>query len=89
MIAASFDLDRLAEIRREAERQLAGMREQIRELNDALRIDVDQDDLPPIELPEAESGGVASNPPLIDSRWDFAEQCRALIDSKAYRNGEA
>jgi hypothetical protein len=88
MIAASFDLDRLAEIRAGAERQLDGMREQIRELNDALRIDVDPWDLPPIELPEAESGGVACNPPLIDSRWDFAEQCRALIDSKAYRNGE-
>jgi hypothetical protein len=87
MIAASFDLDRLAEIRADAEAQLEGMREQIRELNDALRIDVDPDDLPPIELPDAESGGVASNPPLIDSRWDFAEQCRALIASKAYRNG--
>ena len=64
------------------------MREQIRELNDALRIDVDEDDLPPIHLPEAdppESNGL----PLLDSRWSFAEQCRALIDSKAYRNGEA
>jgi len=89
MIAGSFDLDRLAEIRSDAETQLAGMREQIRELNDALRIDVDPGDLPPIELPGAESGGVASHPPLIDSRWDFAEQCRALIDSKAYRNGDA
>ena len=88
-IAASFDLDRLAEIRSDAETQLEGMREQIRELSDALRIDVDPGDLPPIELPEAESGGVASNPPLIDSGWDFAEQCRALIDSKAYRNGDA
>ena len=89
MIAASFDLDRLAEIRRDAEAQLEGMREQIRELNDALRIDVDPGDLPEIVIPEAESGGVASNPPLIDSRWDFAEQCRALIESKAYRNGDA
>lgn len=88
-IAATFDLDRLAEIRAGAERQLDGMREQIRELNDALRIDVDPGDLPPIDLPEAaEPGGVATHPPLIDSRWDFAEQCRALIDSKAYRNGD-
>jgi hypothetical protein len=89
MIAASFDLDRLAEIRADAEQQLDGMREQIRELNDALRINVDPDDLPPIELPGAETGGVASNPPLIDSQWEFAEQCRALIDSKSYLNGEA
>ncbi len=89
MIAASFDLDRLAEIRADAEQQLDGMREQVRELNDALRIDVDPDDLPPIELPEAETRGVATHPALIDSQWDFAEQCQALIDSKAYRNGEA
>src|SRR6266702_6473133 len=77
MIAASFDLDRLAEIRADAEQQLDGMREQIRELNDALRINVDPGDLPPIELPGAETGGVASDPPLVDSLWDFAEQCRA------------
>jgi len=23
--------------------------------------------------------------PLLDSGWPFVEQCRALIDSKAYR----
>jgi hypothetical protein len=84
MIAASFDLDRLAEIRRAAEVQLDGMREQIRELNDALRIEVDPDDLPPIQLPEAASPE-GNGLPLLDSRWDFADQCRALIESKAYR----
>jgi hypothetical protein len=84
MIATTFDLDRLAEIRRDAEEQLANMREQIRELNDALRIDVDEGDLPPIVLPEASDPG-GNGLPLLDSRWDFAEQCRALIDSKAYR----
>ena len=88
MIAATFDMDRLAEIRRDAETQLDGMREQIRELNDALRIDVDPGDLPPIQLPEAASPE-GNGKPLLDSRWDFAEQCRALIDSKAYRNGDA
>lgn len=25
--------------------------------------------------------------PVLDSRWSFAEQTRALIDDKAYRNG--
>ena len=25
--------------------------------------------------------------PLLDSSWAFAQQCQALIDSKAYRNG--
>jgi hypothetical protein len=84
MIAATFDLDRLAEIRRDAEEQLANMREQIRELNDALRINVDADDLPPIVLPEAADPG-GNGVPLLDSRWEFAEQCRRLIASKAYR----
>ncbi len=88
VIAASFDPDRLGEIRRDAGAQLEGMREQIRDLNDALRIDVDPGDLPPIRLPEAASPE-GNGLPLLDSRWDFAAQCRALIDSKAYRNGGA
>jgi hypothetical protein len=43
-------------------------------------------DLPPIVMPEAETDGV-DGVPLLDSRWDFAEQCRALISSKQYENG--
>jgi hypothetical protein len=35
---------------------------------------------PPIPGPSAAAGWL----PLIDSRWDFPEQCRALIASKAY-----
>lgn len=87
MIAATFDLDRLAEIRRDAETQLAGMRAQVRELNDALRIDVDPSDLPPIDMPAAVNPG-GNGLPLLDSRWDFGEQCRALIASKEYQDGE-
>jgi hypothetical protein len=60
------------------------MRSQIRVLNDSLRIDVDEDDLPQIELPEAIDPG-GNGLPLLDSRWDFAEQCRRLIDSKRTR----
>jgi hypothetical protein len=76
-------MERLDEIRHDAEQQLAGMRSQIRELNDALRVEVDEDDLPYIDLPEAHDPG-GNGVPLVDSRWDFAEQCRRLIDSKAY-----
>jgi hypothetical protein len=86
LIAATFDMDRLAEIRRDAEEQLAGMRAQIRELNDALRVDVDDDDLPRIDLPEATDPG-GNGTPLVDSRWDFTSQCQALIASKQYKNG--
>jgi hypothetical protein len=88
LIATTFDMDRLDEIRRDAEEQLAGMRSQIRELNDALRVDVDDDDLPLIELPEAADPG-GNGTPLVDSRWDFTVQCQALIASKQYLNGEA
>jgi hypothetical protein len=89
VINRDLDRQRLGRIHAQAETRLAAMRQQISELNDALRMDVDEFDLPPIVIPEAETGGVASNPPLIDSRWPFADQCRALIDSKAYRNGDA
>lgn len=85
-IGAVFDLDDHAETRRYAEEQLARMRREILDLNDDLRIDFDPAILPEIEAPEAaepEDDGL----PLLDSRWDFAEQCRALIDSKAYRDG--
>jgi hypothetical protein len=83
LIAATFDLDRLAEIRRDAEQQLAGMRQQIRHLSDALRIDVDDGDLPAIVIPDAADPG-GNGLPLLDSRWDFTEQCQRLIASKAY-----
>jgi hypothetical protein len=83
MLAPTLDDGRLAEIRAAAEEQLDTMRQQIAELSEQLRIDVDASDLPPIELPEAtDPGGDGS--PLVDSRWDFAEQCRRLIESKSY-----
>jgi hypothetical protein len=87
LITATFDLDRLDEIRRQAEQKLAEMRAQINDLNSQLRVDVDSDDLPVIEIPDADLDGEGGLPPLISSWWDFAEQCRALIDSKAYRDG--
>lgn len=79
-----YDTERIAQVRAEAEQRLAGMREQIAELNDQLRIDVSEDDLPPIELPEAADPGGGGLPPLVSSAWDFAEQCQALIGAKAY-----
>ena len=65
------------------------MRDEIAQLNAALRIDTEGIELPLFGIPEACVTGVGGKPPLISSRWDFAAQCQALIDSKAYRNGEA
>ena len=61
--------------------------DQIEEILAYVHFDADQFDLPPIpEVPEAELEGAAPTP-LLDSRWDFAEQCRRLIESKRYTNG--
>jgi hypothetical protein len=85
--AASDDL--MEAIRADAASQLDAMREQIAELNAALRIDPGAIELPPFEIPEPELNGDGGKPPLISSEWDFAEQCQALIASKRYQNGEA
>jgi hypothetical protein len=63
------------------------MRDQIAEFNEALRVDVDDFDLPDIGIPEARITQGLAPQPLLDSSWTFAEQCKALIDSKAYRLG--
>jgi hypothetical protein len=89
IIEAGLDDEERERIRGEAAVKLDELREEIDALKDRLSVDPGAFQLPEIVIPEAESGGVASDLPLIDSRWDFAEQCRALIDSKAYRNGDA
>jgi len=84
--AASDDL--MEAIRADAARQLEQMRKQIAELNAALRIDAEGIEVPPFEIPGPVLNGDGGKP-LIRSRWDFAGQCQALINSKAYRNGTA
>jgi len=86
-VIVDYGIDRITAVRDQAREQLATMREQIAELNDQLRIDIDPDDLPPIELPEAADPGGGPLLPLVDSRWSFADQCQALIDAKHYTNG--
>jgi hypothetical protein len=80
----SLDAARLEQIRADATQRLGELREQIDAINDALRIDVDDLELPPIVVPTAVQNGVYPLP-LLDSGWPFAEQCRRLIDSKGYR----
>ena len=78
------DAERLDRIRVEAAAQLDAMREQIDAINDALRVEVNPNDLPDIVIPEAElTLGVAPTP-LLDSDDDFVDQTQRLIDSKAY-----
>jgi hypothetical protein len=73
----------------EATEKLDALREEIAAINDALRVGVDDFNLPPLPaVPEAELNGSNAHA-LLDSSWSFAEQCRALIESKSYRNGDA
>lgn len=88
VVDAALDTERLERIRLEAGQKLAELRNEIDAINDALRVDVGDFDLPPIVVPEAHASG-SNGTPLLDSRWDFADQCRALINSKAYRDGDS
>lgn len=62
-------------------------REQIDALNGAVRLDIGDFDLPPIEVPAAALNGDGAPVPLVDSRWPFSIQCQRLIASKAYEGG--
>jgi hypothetical protein len=82
----AVDQDHLDRLRTEAEGKLTEWREQLHAINDQLRLDVSDFELPPIQIPEAEVTG-AHPLPLLDSRWTFAAQCTALKESKSYKLG--
>lgn len=74
----------LARIRAEAADKLEAMAEEIDALNRSLHLTTGEIVLPAPEVPAAELNGRVHGVPLLDSRWPFAQQCRRLIDSKAY-----
>lgn len=84
IVDEAIDQDRLDRLRDEAARKLAELRDEIDAINNALQLDASDFDLPPAVVPVAEADG-SNGLPLLDSRWSFAEQTRALIESKAYR----
>jgi hypothetical protein len=87
IVDASVDQEHLDRLRVEASAKLATLRAEIEAINEAARVDADDFDLPPIPpVPEPVISGDQPMP-LLDSGWSFADQCRRLIDSKAYRNG--
>jgi len=79
----------LARIRAEAEVKLGSVRAQLAEINDSLRIDASEFDLPVPEIPTAVVSEEGWHAPLLDSRWSFAEQTLALKESKAYVANES
>ncbi len=96
VVDAQMDSDHLDRIRADAAEKLAALQVEIDAINAALQVDTDNLDLPEIVVPEAENRDgyddayhrdVEYGVPLLDSRWDFDEQCHALIESKGYRDG--
>jgi hypothetical protein len=86
-IDAQTDAD-LEALREQAVARLEEYREQIAELMDSVRVDADMFDLPDVpELPVPEIDEGVQPDPMVDSDWDFNDQCRALIDSKRYSDG--
>jgi hypothetical protein len=85
IVDSAMDPEQLDRLRAEKAEKLTALRAEIDAINEALRVDAGDFDLPEIVVPEPylrDADLVVE--PLIDSRWDFAEQCRRLIASKAY-----
>jgi hypothetical protein len=84
-LAEQLDDERVERIRAEAATKLGAMREELDALREAMRIDVDDLELPTPVVPAAELNGHQPPAPLVSSAWSFAEQCRRLLDSKGYQ----
>ena len=71
--------------RRRPNAVLETVHEQIKALEEQIRIDPSAYTLPPRpEIPEPKLPVEPDGMPLIDSAWSWSEQCRRLIASKAY-----
>jgi hypothetical protein len=82
--------EQLDQLRVDAADRLTEMRDRIRAIMDEVHIDADMFDLPDVpELPVAEVDWNDQPEPLLESRWNFVEQNRQLIQSKAYANGDS
>ena len=85
----SLDQEQLDQLRADLEAKLAELESELEAFNDAVRIETNDFDLPPIPpVPEPEVSG-SNGTPLLDSSRPYAVQSQALIDSKAYRIGGA
>jgi hypothetical protein len=79
------DQERLDHIADQANEALELVREQLKALQEQIRIDPHDYDLPDRpDLPAPEITIEPAGLPLVDSRWSWSEQSRRLIASKAY-----
>lgn len=85
MLADQLDPEVLDGIREAAAGKLATMQTEIDELNRAMQFAVAGGvRTPPVVVPDPVLPPAPSVVPLVDSTWTFADQCRALVASKAY-----
>ncbi len=83
LLEKQLDDDELDRIRAEAAGKLDQLQVEIDAINEALRIDIAEVDLPPIIVPEADVAGDYGLP-LIDSAWPWVDQTRRLKMAKNY-----
>jgi hypothetical protein len=84
VVDAGLDHDLLERFRGELQGKLDSLRDEINAVNDALRIDASDFDLPPVpDVPQPQTSG-SNGTALLDSSWSFAEQVAALKRSKGY-----
>jgi hypothetical protein len=77
--------DHIDQVRADAAAKLEELQAEIDAINEALRFDLTDFDVPDVPgIPEANLTGKVHSMGLLDSSWSFTEQCKRLIDSKAY-----
>ena len=95
-VEQSMDPERLDRLQAEAREKLVAMRVEIAAINAAVQVGTREFELPDLIIPAArphDPNGYRQlsedghGKPLLDSRWSFTDQCRALIASKAYEGG--
>ena len=90
MLTEQVDADMLDNVRAAAAVKLTQMQTEIDALNEAMQVALaDEIRTPPVVTPAAIVDATDSPAPLVDSRWTFTQQCKALIASKAYEGGVA
>jgi hypothetical protein len=78
----------LEAMRAQAIERIEEKREELEQIIDTARVDIDRFELPDLEVPEAVIDYESiPDTALCDSSWDFTEQCELLIASKNYIGG--
>ena len=89
LIDRQLDAKVLRDLRQEAEVEAERFAQAIAALNVRIAAATGSADieLPPLVIPEPEIDEDDHGKPLVSSEWSWVEQTEALIDHKAYRNG--